>query len=185
MATKYSFHIRATPKHRNLKVTGRSELFGNEIEGEDFLSTNIGHGQTIVVPTKGCKLRFVLQSFKKESVFFSSLCMYGCMHVITLVSAQATRCLPTASEIEVETGPYFGGKIVVDGGNCGIKGDPSDAKDKYIMRIDHKICGSMVKPETNTVETFITVQENLGIFTHSTRRLVLRTTRSNIFRYED
>ncbi|KNC22947.1 hypothetical protein FF38_13751 [Lucilia cuprina] len=136
MATKYSFHIRSLPKHKNMKVTGRSEIFNNEIEGEDFLSNNMVQGQTIVVPTKG---------------------------------SQATRCLPTASEIEVETGPYFGGKIVVDGGNCGIKGDPNDAKDKYVMRIDHKACGSMVKPETNTVETFITVQENLGIFTHSTR----------------
>lgn len=91
-------------------------------------------------------------------------------HFRNIVSAQATRCLPNASEIEVETGPYFGGKIVVDGGSCGIKGDPNDTKDKYVMRIDHKACGSMVKPETNTVETFITVQENLGIFTHSTRR---------------
>ncbi|XP_037811334.1 uncharacterized protein LOC119603387 [Lucilia sericata] len=142
MATKYSFHIRSLPKHKNMKVTGRSEIFNNEIEGEDFLSNNMVQGQTIVVPTKG-------------------------------FSAQATRCLPTASEIEVETGPYFGGKIVVDGGNCGIKGDPNDAKDKYVMRIDHKACGSMVKPETNTVETFITVQENLGIFTHSTRRFVV------------
>ncbi|XP_065357815.1 uncharacterized protein LOC135951981 [Calliphora vicina] len=142
MATKYSFHIRSTPKHKNMKVTGRSEIFDNEIEGEEFLSNNVDQGQTIVIPTKG-------------------------------FSAQATRCLPTASEIEVETGPHFGGKIVVDGGNCGIKGDPNDLKDKYVMRIDHKACGSMVKPETNTVETFITVQENLGIFTHSTRRFVV------------
>ena len=61
---------------------------------------------------------------------------------------------------------------MVDGGNCGIKGNHLDVKDKYTMRIDHEMCGSMVKPETNTVETFITVQENLGIFTHSTRRLI-------------
>lgn len=70
----------------------------------------------------------------------------------------------------METGPYFGGKIVVDGGNCGIKGDQNDPTDRYTMRIDHKMCGSLVKPETNTVETFITVQEKLGIYTHSTRR---------------
>uniref|UniRef100_A0A1I8NMP2 ZP domain-containing protein n=1 Tax=Stomoxys calcitrans TaxID=35570 RepID=A0A1I8NMP2_STOCA len=143
MATKYSFHVRSLPKNKPLKkVTGRSEVFENEVEGNDFLSNNYLGGQTIVIPTKG-------------------------------FSAQATRCLPNASEIEVETGPNFGGKIVVDGGNCGIKGDPSDDKDKYVMRIDHKACGSMVKPETNTVETFITVQENLGIFTHSTRRFVV------------
>ncbi|XP_073827217.1 uncharacterized protein [Musca autumnalis] len=143
MATKYSFHIKSIPKNKQLKkITGRSEIFDNEIEGSDFLSTNNLGGPTIVIPTKG-------------------------------FSAQATRCLPNASEIEVETGPNFGGKIVVDGGNCGIKGDPNDFKDKYVMRIDHKACGSMVKPETNTVETFITVQENLGIFTHSTRRFVV------------
>ncbi|XP_055838272.1 uncharacterized protein LOC129906518 [Episyrphus balteatus] len=88
-------------------------------------------------------------------------------------SAQATKCLPHASEIEVETGPYFGGKIAVDGGNCGVRGNPKAPTDKYVMRIDHKMCGSLVKPETNTVETFITVQENLGIFTHSTRRFVV------------
>ncbi|KAM7354319.1 uncharacterized protein ACRADG_006043 [Cochliomyia hominivorax] len=142
MATKYSFHIRSLPKHKNMKITGRSEIFDNDIDNDDILGNNMEQGQTIIIPTKG-------------------------------FSAQATRCLPTASEIEVETGPYFGGKIVVDGGNCGIKGDPNDSKDKYVMRIDHKTCGSMVKPETNTVETFITVQENLGIFTHSTRRFVV------------
>ncbi|KAH8419455.1 hypothetical protein KR222_002614, partial [Zaprionus bogoriensis] len=88
-------------------------------------------------------------------------------------SAHATQCLAHASEIEVETGPYFGGRIVVDGGDCGLKGNAQDPADRYTMRIDHKLCGSLVKPETNTVETFITVQENLGIFTHSTRRFVV------------
>lgn len=38
------------------------------------------------------------------------------------------------------------------------------------MRIDHTRCGSKVDQETLTVTTYITVQENLGIFTHSTRR---------------
>lgn len=56
MATKYSFHIRSVPKRKQLKkITGRSEIFENEVEGNDFLSnTNLG-GQTIVIPTKGCK----------------------------------------------------------------------------------------------------------------------------------
>ncbi|XP_011178563.2 uncharacterized protein LOC105209699 [Zeugodacus cucurbitae] len=141
MATKYSFHIRPQAKRRNMKITGRSELFGNEIDDE-AKGVPLNGGQTIIIPTKG-------------------------------FAAQATRCLPQASEIEVETGPYFGGKIVVDGGNCGIKGDQNDPTDRYTMRIDHKMCGSLVKPETNTVETFITVQEKLGIYTHSTRRFVV------------
>ncbi|XP_014094666.2 uncharacterized protein [Bactrocera oleae] len=141
MATKYSFHIRPQAKRRNMKITGRSELFGNEIDDE-AKGVPLDGGQTIIIPTKG-------------------------------FAAQATKCLPQASEIEVETGPYFGGKIVVDGGNCGIKGDQNDPTDRYTMRIDHKMCGSLVKPETNTVETFITVQEKLGIYTHSTRRFVV------------
>lgn len=88
-----------------------------------------------------------------------------------LVSAHATKCLPQASEIEVETGPYFGGRIVAEGGvDCGVDGDPLSEKDRYTMRIDHEKCGSKVNQDTLTVETFITVQENLGIFTHSTRR---------------
>ncbi|XP_017468912.1 PREDICTED: uncharacterized protein LOC108360941 isoform X2 [Rhagoletis zephyria] len=141
MATKYSFHIRPQAKRRNMKITGRSELFGNEIDDE-AKGVPLDGGQTIIIPTKG-------------------------------FAAQATKCLPQASEIEVETGPYFGGKIVVDGGNCGVKGNQNDPIDRYTMRIDHKMCGSLVKPETNTVETFITVQENLGIYTHSTRRFVV------------
>lgn len=55
MATKYSFHIRSMPKHKNMKITGRSEIFDNEIENDDFLSSNVDQGQTIIIPTKGCK----------------------------------------------------------------------------------------------------------------------------------
>ena len=56
MSTKYSFHIRSADQRKNMKITGRSELFDNEIEGEDFLANNMAQGQTIIVPTKGCKL---------------------------------------------------------------------------------------------------------------------------------
>ncbi|XP_001989305.3 uncharacterized protein LOC6562909 [Drosophila grimshawi] len=149
MATRYSFHIRPMPSHRQRSSSARSDFRAeeNEIEGggeSGGAAAAAAHlpGQSIVIPTKG-------------------------------FSAHATQCLAHASEIEVETGPYFGGLIVVDGGDCGIKGNANDPADKYTMRIDHKQCGSMVKPETNTVETFITVQENLGIFTHSTRRFVV------------
>lgn len=88
-----------------------------------------------------------------------------------LVSAQATKCLPHASEIEIETGPFFGGIIMTENNeNCRIQGDNKSDQDSYVMRIDHGKCGSIVDHETLTVKTFITVQENLGIFTHSTRR---------------
>ncbi|XP_041451872.1 uncharacterized protein LOC111080565 isoform X1 [Drosophila obscura] len=145
MATKYSFHVRPATQRRLQAGGARRPNARAELHDENEIeSTGSGH-------LPGQSIIIPTKGF----------------------SAHATQCLPHASEIEVETGPYFGGRIVVDGGNCGVKGDASDAADKYTMRIDHKKCGSMVKPETNTVETFITVQENLGIFTHSTRRFVV------------
>ncbi|XP_058056651.1 uncharacterized protein LOC131208025 [Anopheles bellator] len=88
-------------------------------------------------------------------------------------SAHATQCLPDASEIEVETGPYFGGRIAAENGNCGVQGDARSPQESYMMRIDHEKCGSKVSTRDLTVETYITVQENLGILTHSTRRFVV------------
>ncbi|XP_052853188.1 uncharacterized protein LOC128262746 [Drosophila gunungcola] len=144
MATKYSFHIRPAAQRRLQAGGTRSSNARAEFHDENEIESGAGH-------LPGQSIVIPTKGF----------------------TAHATQCLPHASEIEVETGPYFGGRIVVDGGNCGIKGDASDSADKYTMRIDHKECGSLVKPETNTVETFITVQENLGIFTHSTRRFVV------------
>jgi hypothetical protein len=88
-------------------------------------------------------------------------------------SAIATKCLPNESEIIVETGPFFGGKIASENGVCGIQGNAKDPKETYAMRIDHERCGSTVSHEDLTVETYITVQENSGILTHSTRRFLV------------
>lgn len=87
------------------------------------------------------------------------------------VSAKATQCLPHASEIEVSTGPYFGGRIAVeaaDGERCAIDGKPDSPQEIYTLRINHLECGSHVN--STTVATFVIVQENLPILTHSTRR---------------
>ncbi|CAK1602965.1 unnamed protein product [Parnassius mnemosyne] len=94
-------------------------------------------------------------------------------------SARATQCLPHASEVEVSTGPFFGGRIAVeaaDGGpeRCSIQGNPNSAQDAYILRIHHEECGSEVN-ET-TVATYVIVQENLPILTHSTRRFLILCT---------
>ncbi|KAJ0181976.1 hypothetical protein K1T71_002698 [Dendrolimus kikuchii] len=94
-------------------------------------------------------------------------------------SARATQCLPHASEVEVSTGPFFGGRIAVeaaDGGpeRCSIQGNPNSAQDAYILRIHHDECGSEVN-ET-TVATYVIVQENLPILTHSTRRFLVLCT---------
>ncbi|XP_041970044.1 uncharacterized protein LOC121726657 [Aricia agestis] len=94
-------------------------------------------------------------------------------------SARATQCLPHASEVEVSTGPYFGGRIAVeaaDGGpeRCSLQGNPNSAQDAYILRIDHEKCGSDVND--TTVATYVIVQENLPILTHSTRRFLVLCT---------
>lgn len=88
-------------------------------------------------------------------------------------SAVATKCLPNESEILIETGPYFGGKIISENGQCGFNGDLKDPRETYTMRIDHEKCGSQVSHDDSTVETYITVQENSGILTHSTRRFLV------------
>jgi large-conductance mechanosensitive channel len=88
-------------------------------------------------------------------------------------SAVATKCLPNESEILVETGPFFSGKIASENGECRIQGNAKDSKESYVMRIDHEKCGSQVSHNDLTVETYITVQENSGILTHSTRRFLV------------
>ncbi|RVE54173.1 hypothetical protein evm_001296 [Chilo suppressalis] len=94
-------------------------------------------------------------------------------------SARATQCLPHASEVEVSTGPHFGGRIAVeaaDGGpeRCSLQGNPNSAQDAYILRIHHQECGSEVND--TTVATYVIVQENLPILTHSTRRFLVLCT---------
>lgn len=96
------------------------------------------------------------------------------------VSARASLCLPDVSEVEVSTGPFFGGRIAVESSdgsksdNCSIGGDATSPKDTYVLRIEHKTCGSAVN--RTSVSTFILVQETLPILTHSTRRFVVLCT---------
>ncbi|GLG96843.1 Uncharacterized protein GBIM_03736, partial [Gryllus bimaculatus] len=103
-------------------------------------------------------------------------------------SARATQCLPHASEVEVQTGPYFGGRIAVEasrgaegggaegggGERCAVAGDPHSARAAYVLRIDHDACG--VHVNATTVATYVLVQENLPILTHSTRRFLVLCT---------
>ncbi|KAL1458766.1 hypothetical protein WDU94_008882, partial [Cyamophila willieti] len=97
-------------------------------------------------------------------------------------SAKASLCLPDSSEVEVSTGPYFGGRIAVEGPDgaplqsdeCSVGGDPTSSRDSYILRIDHKLCSSQVN--RTAVQTYILVQENLPILTHSTRRFLILCT---------
>ncbi|KAI8428055.1 hypothetical protein MSG28_002343 [Choristoneura fumiferana] len=99
--------------------------------------------------------------------------------IVPTKGSRATQCLPHASEVEVQTGPYFGGRIAVeaaDGGpeRCSMQGNPNSAQDAYILRIHHDDCGSEVND--TTVATYVIVQENLPILTHSTRRFLVLCT---------
>lgn len=61
------------------------------------------------------------------------------------VSAKTSRCLANTSEIEVFTGPYFGGKISVEGSTsplCAIYGDKESPKSVYTFVINYNLCGS-------------------------------------------
>lgn len=49
MATKYSFHVRA--QNKDQKISGRADLGENELGPNGKFQ-----GQTIVIPTKGCKI---------------------------------------------------------------------------------------------------------------------------------
>lgn len=88
------------------------------------------------------------------------------------VSARATLCLPEASEVEVTTGPGFGGRIAAeDAPDCSVDGDPLSPRDTYLLRLDHSRCGGL--RNASAVATYVTVQESLAILTHSTRRFLV------------
>ncbi|XP_076058483.1 uncharacterized protein LOC143035501 [Oratosquilla oratoria] len=89
-------------------------------------------------------------------------------------SARATTCLANSSVVQVYTGPNFGGMISVEDSTdpgCSTHGDKSSKETSYFLTIDHNLCGSQVL--NTSVRTFIMVQENLPILTHSTRRFLV------------
>ncbi|KAF2367966.1 hypothetical protein FHG87_001282 [Trinorchestia longiramus] len=89
-------------------------------------------------------------------------------------SARALSCLTNSTQIEVETGPHFGGKISVEGSTdpaCAVHGNAASSVTKYKLDINHALCGSTLLGES--VRTYILVQENLPILTHSTRRFMV------------
>lgn len=88
-------------------------------------------------------------------------------------SATASKCLPNESEIVVETGPNFTGRISSENGKCFVDGNSNEDTNSYTLHIDHEECGSKISHDDLTVETFITVQENSGILTHSSRKFMV------------
>jgi len=65
-------------------------------------------------------------------------------------------------------------KISVEGSqdaSCATAGKSKDPISKYRLNINHSVCGS--KMVNDSVRTYILVQENLPILTHSTRRFMV------------
>ena len=85
-------------------------------------------------------------------------------------TAKAIDCGKDVTEVLVETGPNFRGKISAEGAeeSCFVTGRGRAGNTSYILTIDHQKCGSRIN--TTAVWTYVVVQENLNILTQSTRR---------------
>ncbi|XP_076351495.1 uncharacterized protein LOC143247387 [Tachypleus tridentatus] len=91
-------------------------------------------------------------------------------------SARASRCLPNISEVIVNTGPYFGGKIVAENAfdeRCAVYGNRSSPQETYKIKIVHNICGSKLV-NNSRIDTMIVVHENRDIVTHNSRRYLVQ-----------
>ena len=85
-------------------------------------------------------------------------------------NAQAIDCGKDVTDVLVETGPNFGGKISAEGHekDCYINGNRRASNTSYLFSIDHDKCGSGMN--SSAVWTYVVVQENMSILTQSTRR---------------
>ncbi|XP_037075323.1 uncharacterized protein LOC119096520, partial [Pollicipes pollicipes] len=96
------------------------------------------------------------------------------VQVRTKAFSASTRCLAGASEVTVHTGPHFAGRLSVEddpSGACGVQGDPDSERQVYVLRIDHSACRT--EKRDMEVRTFVMVQEQDTIQTHSTRRFLV------------
>ncbi|RWS28130.1 hypothetical protein B4U80_02042 [Leptotrombidium deliense] len=90
-------------------------------------------------------------------------------------SAKTTLCLANVSDVLVNTGPYFGGKVAVENATderCAVYGNRSDSRDVYKLTIIHDICGSKII-DNSRIESMIMVHENKEILTHNSRRYLV------------
>ncbi|XP_027195939.1 uncharacterized protein LOC113790465 [Dermatophagoides pteronyssinus] len=90
-------------------------------------------------------------------------------------NARTLRCLANQSEIQVFTGPYFGGRISVEGSDnpaCLINGDRNNPEDSYNFTINHELCKSKTIDNVR-IETMVMVNENREILTHNSRRYLV------------
>jgi len=89
-------------------------------------------------------------------------------------SAKARDCGPAHTDVDVQTGPSFTGRISAEGSfhpACSIQGTGEGDVKSYSLNLNHKLCGTEVN-ET-AAWTYVVVQENLPILTHSTKRFLV------------
>lgn len=61
--------------------------------------------------------------------------------------AEATKCLADVSEVVINTGRYFGGRISVEHSSdprCSLVGNKTSDQSSYMFRIDHELCNSKI-----------------------------------------
>ncbi|CAG2162412.1 unnamed protein product, partial [Oppiella nova] len=92
-----------------------------------------------------------------------------------VVSAKTSRCLANTSDVVVQTGPYFSGKITVEYANdqrCSVYGNRTSMQSVYTLTILHDVCGSKII-NNSRIETMVMVHENREILTHNSRRFLV------------
>jgi hypothetical protein len=181
MATNYSFQVGSMSEGGLADIQDAAPEFGRSRSLFSKYLQNRGsktaRTQEIYLATKQCKHH--RQIFAR---FSQNVCVFELFYsLLLIVAAQSSRCLAESSEIDIETGPYFGGLITVEhpntwsngfkDGDCAVRGDPTDPKSVYTLSIDHNKCGSQTS--NSAVTTFVIVQENLPILTHSTKRFMV------------
>jgi len=90
-------------------------------------------------------------------------------------SAKTSRCLANTSDVVVNTGPYFSGKITVEYASdhrCSVYGNRSSGQNVYTLTILHDVCGSKII-NNSRIETMVMVHENREILTHNSRRFLV------------
>jgi len=99
--------------------------------------------RNVIVETKSCEFLnfynyiFVLIVTKENALAIT----------IIAVSAQTSRCLANTSDVIVNTGPYFSGKIAVEDAfdnRCSVYGNRSSTQSVYTLTILHDVCGSKI-----------------------------------------
>lgn len=94
-----------------------------------------------------CTSRFHSSHATTDFSLKSSLTVFIPSHELRVVSGKTITCLGNTSEVAVNTGPYFNGKISVEDTSrreCSIFGNRSSSLDLYTMTINHTLCGSKI-----------------------------------------